>query len=140
MRDIQTAVKLTGEIRKARKAGASAVQIRPMYKVPFVDLKPAWCNTIESGLTWELSRDTDRAVMEVFDGLPYEVQRQLEFTPEGPGAWVERARFWQRELRSVLPPKTYHAVMALLANWYAHRLRMRKEAQVRQTMSVSMSC
>lgn len=129
-RDIQTAVKLTGEIRKARKAGASAVQIRPMYAVPCVTFWPAYANTVEFGLTWKLDRDTDRAVREVFNGLPYEVQRQLEFTTEGPGAWVKRARFWQRELRSVFPPKTYHAVMALFANWYAHCLRMRNEAHM----------
>ena len=130
MRDIQTAVKLTGEIRKARKAGANAVQIRPMYTVPCVTFGPAYANTVEFGLTWNLPRDTDLAVRKVFKALPYETQRWLEFTPRGAVGWVERARFWQRELRSVLPPKSYHAVMALFANWYAHCLRMRKEAQM----------
>ncbi len=130
LRDIKTAMKLTSEIRKARKAGASVPQIRPVYKVPLVDHMPAWRNTIESGLTWELGRDTDRAVMGVFNGLPYEVQRRLEFPPDEPMAWAARARFWQQELRPVLPSKTYHAVMALFANWYAHCLRMRKEAQM----------
>lgn len=118
---VKPAVKLTGEIRKARKAGASAVQIRPM---------PAWVNTIEGCQTHELGRDIDRAVMEVFKGLPYEVQRRLEFTPEGPGAWVKRARFWQQELRPVLPPKTYHAVMASFASWYARCLRMRASTAI----------
>lgn len=123
-------MKLTSEIRKARKAGASVPPIEPAYKVPLVDHTPAWCNTIESGLTWELGRDADRAAMEVFNGLPYELQRRLEFSPDKPMAWVARARFWQQELRPVLPPKTYHAVMALFANWYARCLRVRKEAQM----------
>lgn len=127
LRDIQTAVKLIGEIRKAEKKGASAVQIKPVYTVPCVTFKPTWCNTIENSLTWKLGRDTNRAVMEVFKGFPYEVQRRLGFTPKGQGAWVERARFWQQELRPILPPRTYHAVMALFVNWYAHCLRMRKE-------------
>lgn len=127
LQDIKTAVKLTGEIRKARKAGACAVQIRPVYTVPCVTFGAAYANTIEFGLTWELGRDIDLAVRGVFKGFPYEVQRWLELDPEGPGAWAERARFWQRELRPALPPKTYHAVMVLFVNWYAHCLRMDQE-------------
>lgn len=123
--DIKTAVVLTGEIRKARKEGASAVQVRPVYKVPLVDLKPPYLNTIEGCLTWKLGREADRAVMAVFNGFPYEVQRRLEFTPEKAGEWVERAQFWQQELKPVLPPKMYHAIMALTINWYAHCLRRR---------------
>lgn len=129
LRDIQTAVKLTGEIRKARKAGASAVQIKPVYKVPYVDLKPAWYNTIEGCQAHKLGRETDRALEKVFKGIPYEAQRRLEFTPDEPGGWAERARFWQQELRPVLPPKSYHAVMVLFVHWYACCLRMREEAQ-----------
>lgn len=34
--DIATAVKATAEIRKARKAGADAVQIKPVYTVPML--------------------------------------------------------------------------------------------------------
>ncbi len=125
MQDVVTAVNLTQKLRKARKAGA-VVEVRMVREVPLVDHAPTWLNTIESGLTWKLGCDTDRAVMEVFNGLPHEVQRRLEFSPDGPMFWAARARFWQQKLRPVLPSKTYHAVMALLANWYAHCLRMRK--------------
>ena len=130
LRDIQTAVKLTSKIRKARKAGADAIQIRAVRQVPLVSLKPAWLNTIEGRLTWKLGPEINRAMMEVFEGFPHEVQRQLEFTPEGPGAWADRARFWQRKLKPALPPKSYHVVMVLFCHWYAHCLRMRMEAAV----------
>lgn len=46
--DIKTAVKMTGEIRKARKAGADAVQIKPVYTVPCVVFQPAYLNTLEA--------------------------------------------------------------------------------------------
>ena len=125
--DIKTAVELTGEIRKARKDGASGVQIRPVYTVPVVELKPCYMNTMEAGQTWKLGRDTDRAVMELFQRLPYETQRRLEFTPKKPGEWVERAKFWQRELEPALPTKMKHEVMMLFIGWYARCLRRRKE-------------
>ncbi len=122
--DIRTAANVFGEVRKARKAGASAVEIKPVYTVPVYTLKPCFLNTVEGCQTWKLGRDIDQAVSKVFYGLPYDVQRRLEFTPEEPGGWAERARFWQRQLRPVLPPRMYHDVMVLFLHWYAHCLRM----------------
>ena len=129
LQDIKTAVKMTGEIRKARKAGADAVQIKPVYRVPCITLGPAYYNTMEGCLMHRLGREADYAVREVFKNLPYEVQRHLEFTPENPGEWVERAKFWKEELSPVLPSGMYHKVMALFIGWYARCLRMRKEAK-----------
>lgn len=128
--DIKTAVKVTSAIRKAREAGADAVQIKPVYTVPCVTFGPAYANTIEWGQTWKVSYEADRAVMEVFKGLPYEVQRRLEFSPKNPGEWAARARFWQQQLKPVLPPKMYHAVMAQFTHWYAYCIRRRLEAAV----------
>lgn len=125
--DIKTAVKLTGEVRKARKAGASAVQLLSLYLIPVIKPKPAYLNTIEGCMTWNLGRDIHQAVSEVFYSLPYDVQRRLEFTPNEPGAWIERARFWQGQLMPALPPKMCHVVMMKFIGWYAHCLRMRKE-------------
>ena len=125
--DVLTAVKLTGEIRKVRKSGASAAQIKPVYTVPYVTFKPAYLNTIEGCLTWKCGRDADRAVMEVFKSLPYEVQRRLDFSPQEPGEWVERARFWQQQLKPVLPPKMYYSVILQLLEWYIHCIKVRKE-------------
>ena len=129
LQDIKTAVKMTGQIRKARKAGADAVQIKPVYTIPCITLGPAYYNTMEGCLMHRLGRKADCAVKEVFKNLPYETKRRLEFTPEKPGKWVERAHFWAGELEPVLPSGMYHKVMALFTGWYAHCLRMRKEAK-----------
>ncbi len=126
--DIKTAVKMTGEIRRARKAGVSAIQLRPVYRVPYIPFGPAFPNTIEGCKVLNMGREVSQAVAEVFYGFPYEVQRRLEFTPEEPGGWAKRARFWQEQLKPALPPKMYHAVMMKVIGWYAHCLRARKEA------------
>ena len=120
--DIKTAVKLTGEVRKARKEGAS-IEARKVWRVPMLKTT-YWTWTMEACLM--CGGDTGKAVRDVFYTLPEETQHQLTFTPKGPGEWVERARFWQRQLRPVLPPKMYHAVMVKFIGWYAHCLRMRK--------------
>lgn len=130
LQDIKTAANMFCEVRKARKAGANSIRVRVAHTIPIYDLAPSFYNTIEGGLTWKLGRDTSEAVRTVFKGFPYETQRRLEFTPENPGEWAERARFWQQQLKPVLPPKEHHAVMALFIGWYAHCLRMRKEAAV----------
>ena len=125
LQDIKTAIKLTREVRKARKNGGSSLQIRPVYTVPIIEFKPCYLNTIEAGQTHKLGKDTDKAVMEVFDHLPYETQQWLEHCPQRPGEWVERARFWQRKLKPALPTKMYHEVIILFIHWYAHCLRRR---------------
>lgn len=123
--DIAAAVKVTGKIREARKAGANAVQIKPVYTIPI--LKTGYfTSTMEACLIY---RDTFKAVCAVFETLPEAIQHDLTFTPKGPGEWVERARLWQQQLRPVLPPEMYHKVMALFIGHYAHCLRRRKEAK-----------
>lgn len=47
--DIAAAVKLTGEVRKARKAGADAVQIKPVCTVPMLKTS-YWVWTMEACL------------------------------------------------------------------------------------------
>ena len=78
MQDVVTAVNLTQKLRKARKAGA-VVEVRMVREVPLVDHAPTWLNTIESGLTWKLGRDTDRAVMEVLMVYPTRSSDGLSF-------------------------------------------------------------
>ena len=128
LKDITTAVKLTAEVRKARKSGADSIQINPVYKVPGVAAGPVYYNTIEGCLSWEMGEEADKSVMKLFKSLPYETQMWLSFTPEGPWEWAERARFWQRELKPVLPPKMHHSVMARFVSWYAHCKRRRNKA------------
>lgn len=126
LKDIKTAAYLFSEVRKARKKGASGVLTKSFYSVPVLDFSPAYANTIEWGLSWRAGREADRAVMEVFKRTQYEKQRWLECSPKTSRDWVERARFWQRELEAVLPPAMYHKAMALFISWYIRCLRKRK--------------
>ena len=112
LQDIATAVRLTGEVRKARKTGASGVQVKPVYTVPAVRLG-YWGLTMEGclfyGPKWQPLRD-------VFDSFPEETQHALCFSPN-TGEWGDRVRFWQRELRSTLEPKLYHEMIHTLIQW-----------------------
>jgi len=123
LQDVKTAIKLTGEVRKARKAGASGVQLRPVYSVPVLKFS-YWGGTMEGclfcGRKWQAIRD-------VFDIFDEDTQHALTFVPKNGGAWVDRARFWQRELRPALEPKLYHEAMMILLNWYIRCVKMRRE-------------
>lgn len=130
LQGITAAANLFDALCKARKEGASAVRITPLYNIPAVTFKPAYLNTIEGCQTWKCGDEADRAVMDVFNSLPYEVQRKLEFSPKSPGEWILRARFWQAHLRPALPPEMYHEVMLTLVSWYAHCLRQDTGAAV----------
>lgn len=125
LQDIKTAAKVFGEVRKARKNGATGVKIEPVRTIPVYTLAPALLNTMEGPLVWNAGRDVYQVVQEIFNGLPYETRRQLEFTPKKPGEWVERAQFWKRELQPAMPPQMYHEVMVLFISWYARCLRRR---------------
>lgn len=103
--------------------GATAVE--PVRGIRCYALEPAYGNTVEGCLTPKRSRETDQAVREVFKGLTYEAQRWFELTPENPGEWMERAKFWKEQLRPVLPPGEYHSVMILFCSWYARCIRRR---------------
>lgn len=122
--DVKTAIKLTGEARKARKAGASGIQVRPVYTLPHALPAPAYFNTIEGCITWELGREIDWAVARCFKSLPCETQRRLEHSPQTKLEWAARARFWKEQLQPTLPPPQYHKTLALFIGWYAHCLRM----------------
>lgn len=112
LQDIKTAIKLTGEIRKARKAGASALQVKPVYTVSVYRLS-YWGSTMEGclfyGRKWQPLRD-------VFDSFPVETQHSLTFAPKN-GEWGNRVRFWQEELRDTLEPNLYHEMISTLLRW-----------------------
>lgn len=123
--DIKTAIKLTGEVHKARREGAAGLEIRRMRRIPVIDT-PCWGWTMEGSLFYEAKW---QPIREVFGGFPEEQQRALTFTPEQPGEWVERARLWQHELRPALPDALYHEAMLKITHHYARCKRMRAEAQ-----------
>ena len=127
LKDIATAVKLTGEVRKARKEGASGVQVKPVYKVPFFGGPGVgFAGTAEScTLAWY--PDLYAAVRDVYDSFDYETKRQLLFTD---GSIVDRVKFWQKALRPVLEPKIYHRTMQVIIGWAGRAVRMREEKAV----------
>ena len=112
LQDIATAVRLTGEVRKARKNGASGVHVKPVYTVPVVRLG-YWGFTMEGclfyGPKWQPLRD-------VFDNLPEKTQHELTFAPKA-GEWGDRVRFWKQELRNTLEPDLYHEMISTLIRW-----------------------
>lgn len=124
LQDIKTAVKMTGEIRKARREGAH-IEARKVWTVPMLNTT-YWPWTMEACLM--CGGAAEKAVIDVFYALPVETQHSLTFTPKEPRGWVERAQFWAEELRPALPSGMYHKVMVLFIGWYARCLRMRKEA------------
>lgn len=96
--DIKTAVRLTGEVRSARKQG---VKVTTCYRVPL--LKTGyWGWTMEGCL---LDGPKWRAAIAAFDALPEATRYALTFTPQRPGEWVERAQLYRDLWRPALPPR-----------------------------------
>lgn len=123
LQDIKTAVAVFGEVRKIRKAGASALLVKPVYTVPAVHFG-YWGFTPEGclfcGEKWQPLRD-------VFDNFPEETQHALCFVPKD-GEWGGRVRFWQRRLRPALEPELYHEAILTLVQW-GIRCRCRRRSR-----------
>lgn len=116
--DIAAASQVFGEIRKARKSGASSVNIklRRTYTIPMLTCSCNHGETVEGCvLSWYPS--LYEGFMSVFDNLPERIQRKLVFSPKH-GEYVDRARFWKERLCSALPPKQYHDAMVLIIRHY----------------------
>ena len=122
LQDIATAVRLTGEVRKAREAGASGVQVKPVYTVPDVRLG-YWGFTPESSLFYERRW---KPVRDVFKTFPEEAQYDLTFTPEDDG-WTSRVELWEKSLRDALPADMYLEAMAILRDWVRRCMERRAE-------------
>ncbi|MCI8524346.1 MAG: hypothetical protein HFF17_00125 [Oscillospiraceae bacterium] len=86
--DIRTAVRLTGEVRKARKQG---VEVKVVWRLPVVKTG-YWGWTMEGCL---LYGPKWKPVLSAFESLPEADQHALTFTPEKPGEWIERARLFR---------------------------------------------
>lgn len=112
LQDVATAVKLTGEVRRARRAGAASVKVQPIWKVPVLHIG-YWGFTGEACILYEKEF---RAVADVFDSFPEEVQHRLTFAPED-GEWGDRIRFWQDALRPALEPRLYYAAISRIIRW-----------------------
>lgn len=126
LQDIKTAVTVFGEVRKARKAGASALQVKPVYTIPAVHFG-YWGFTMEGclfyGQKWQPLRD-------VFNSFPEETQHALTFGVKD-GEWGDRVRFWKEALRDTLEPDLYHEMIFTLIQWGIRcRRRTLEEATV----------
>ena len=120
LQDIKTAIKLTGEVRKAREAGASGVQVKPVYTVPAVHFG-YWGFTPEAclfyGEKWKPVRD-------VFKTFPEETQHALTFAPKDD-EWTSRVELWEEPLREALSPDMYMEAMAILCDWVFRCMKRR---------------
>ena len=110
--DVATALKLTGEVRKARKSGADAVKVQPILEIPVLRTG-YWGFTGEACI---LYGKESKAVVEVFETFPEEVQHRLTFAPKD-GEWADRVRFWQDALRPTLEPRLYYSVISRIIRW-----------------------
>lgn len=120
--DIRKAVELARVARRARVQGEEIV-VQLARHVPVVRFG-CWGFTIEGSLFHGDLQETGLAVREVFGQLDEETQRSLTFAPKA-GGWVERARFWQRTLKPVLPSGQYHEAMVRMIDWYIQCVKRR---------------
>lgn len=119
LKDIKTAVELTGEIRKSREEGY-IIKPHMAWRVPVHNIS-RWVWTMEACIL--VGHEAESAVIAVFSSFDEKTQLALTFAPKEPGGLAERARFWQRELKPVLPPRMYHKVVLLLLSRYSNCLR-----------------
>lgn len=127
LKDIAAAGQVFGEIRKARKSGASSVSVKtqPKWTVPFVEL-PLW------GFTWEACifyGKVGASVRDLFDTFDEQTQRRFTFAPKD-GEFVDRVLFWKEQLRPVLPLELYHEAMLALIRDSIRVAKLHKEAIV----------
>ena len=68
--DIATAVKVTGTIREARKAGADAVRVKPIRIMPVAALPLGFLDVMEGCSAWNLGKELYQPVKEVLKTVP----------------------------------------------------------------------
>ena len=122
--DLITAIHLTRSTRRARREG-QVVSLVQCTEVPIFEMS-YWGFTMEGCLFFKTPkmRELNQIISDLFETFDEETQRKLTFIPENRG-WVERARFWQKELLPVLTKEQYHVAMIRIVSWYAHCLRRR---------------
>lgn len=112
IRDISTAVKLTGEIRDARKAGCDVRIVIDRMPTAYRNRKPdLWGWTMESTL---FSGDLGHAIHTVFKAFDEPTQHALTFAPAS-GEWPARIQLWENALCDALTPEQFSAAMLRLS-------------------------
>lgn len=123
LKDAKTAVRLFGEMRRARKDGGE-LEIR--RSIPCINLGPAFYDTIEGCLLTHYGKDIHDIALNFFGRLPYEEQRWLSFVPKD-GEFMERVRFWQKSLKPIMTSRQYGVAIRAIIHWYIHIKQMSME-------------
>lgn len=112
--DIATTVKLTREIKAARRLGCRVHTTWTKEAFPDSSNKASsWPWTLEG--CHFAGTELNKPIHEVFQLFDEETRHALTFTPdnpEDPAGWIERARLWQQALKPALPPDQYYAAMS----------------------------
>ena len=124
--DVASAVGVFRAAREARKDGRS-VKIPAVTPLPCYRLPPGFLNTVEGCTLSNCEPEVREAAKGVFEHLPYDHQRALEFLPKD-GEFVERAQFWSVSLKTAMTPRQYQIAMIAILRWYQHIKRMRGNA------------
>lgn len=129
--DIATAVKLTKEIKEARRLGCRVHTTWTKEVFPDSTNKASyWPWTLE-GCHFAGS-ELNSSICAVFETFDEETRHALTFTPDKPeetAGWIERARFWQQALKPTLPHDQYYAAMSSL--WADYRRAMQANRAAR---------
>ncbi|MDE7417186.1 MAG: hypothetical protein K2N44_12965 [Lachnospiraceae bacterium] len=120
--DVQTAVGMFRDMRKARKAG-QAIEFESTKSIPLMQSGAGFYDTVEGcTLSW-CSREIIDASQKAFNSLPPEEKHLLAFAPKD-GEFIERALFWKELLSPVMTPKNCHKAMIKIIEWYIHIKKM----------------
>lgn len=127
--DLSTAIRLTDDIRKERKAGYD-VRIEKVRRIPVIRTG-YWGWTPEACLFYAQKW---KPVRDVFQTFPKETQHALTFIPRDD-EWSSRIALWEEPLRKALSPDLYLEAMAILCDWALRCMKRRAgEAELKGGM------
>ena len=126
--DVKTAVNVFGEIRKARKSGADAVEIKtqPVKSIPVIQCGFGFYDTVEGCTLSNCGKEIRDTASELYNQLPYEVKQVLGYVPKD-GEFTARVQIWRELLGTALPPKLYRKAMFAIIHWFIHIKHIREE-------------
>ena len=114
--NVRATASLYKHVKEARDAGATAFDLRPVWKLPAVKPGIGFLDTVE-GCQLSGHGSVYSQVRQVFDRLPYELQHALTFSPK-EGELLGRVKIWRYILSDEVPERVYHRAMELILRWY----------------------
>lgn len=118
--DIKTAAVVFKRMRELRKTGADElkVEMQPVKTLPIIN-RVSFYETVEGCTLSNCGHDINGVALEVFRGLPYDVQHRLAFSPKN-GEFIERAQYWKSLLNPVMTEQQCRKAMLAIIGWYIH--------------------